>query len=89
MGFSRQEYWRGLPFPSPRISHDYTYIMGRRRGKQRMRWLDGIINSMNMTEQTPRDNEGQGCLVCCHPWGCKELDTNEKLNNNVQISTPS
>jgi len=54
-----------------------------------MRWLDGIINSMNMTEQTPRDNEGQGCLVCCHPWGCKELDTNEKLNNNVQISTPS
>ena len=26
-------------------------------------------------EQTPGDREGQGSLVCCSPWGCKELDT--------------
>ena len=26
-------------------------------------------------EQTPRDSKGQGSLVCCSPWGCKELDT--------------
>ena len=26
-------------------------------------------------EQTPGDSEGQGSLVCCHPWGHKELDT--------------
>ena len=25
-------------------------------------------------EQTPRDNERQGSLVCCSPWGCKESD---------------
>ena len=25
-------------------------------------------------EQTPTDSEGQGSLVCCSPWGCKELD---------------
>ena len=25
-------------------------------------------------EQTPRDGEGQGSLVCCSPWGCKESD---------------
>ena len=25
--------------------------------------------------QTPGDGEGQGGLACCHPWGCKELDT--------------
>ena len=25
--------------------------------------------------QTPGDSEGQGNLVCCSPWGCKELDT--------------
>ena len=25
-------------------------------------------------EQTPGDSEGQGSLVCCHPWGHKELD---------------
>ena len=33
-------------------------------------------------EQTPRDSEGQGSLVCCSPWGHKELDTTERLNNN-------
>ena len=33
-------------------------------------------------EQTPGDGEGQGDLACCSPWGCKELDTTERLNNN-------
>ena len=42
-----------------------------------MRWLDGITDSM---EQTPGDGEEQGGLVCCSPWGHKELDTTEQLN---------
>ena len=25
-------------------------------------------------EQTPGDSEGQGSLMCCHPWGLKESD---------------
>ena len=50
---------------------------GRRRGQQRMRWLDGITDSVDMVEQTPGDNEGQGSLVCCSRWGCKESDTPE------------
>ena len=25
-------------------------------------------------EQTPEDGEGQGSLLCCSPWGHKELD---------------
>ena len=33
-------------------------------------------------EQTLGDGEGQGSLACCSPWGCKELDTTELLNNN-------
>ena len=33
-------------------------------------------------EQAPGDGEGQGSLVCCSPWGCKQLDTTERLNNN-------
>ena len=33
-------------------------------------------------EQPPRDGEGQGRLVCCGPWGCKELDTTERLSNS-------
>ena len=64
MDFSRQEYWSGLPFPSPGLFHSFlwlskipflekTLMLGkiegrRRRGQQRMRWLDGIIDSMDM-----------------------------------------
>ena len=33
-------------------------------------------------EQTPGDGVGQGSLVCCSSWGCKELDTTERLNTN-------
>ena len=33
-------------------------------------------------EKTPGVGEGQGSLVCCSPWGCKELDTTERLNCN-------
>ena len=44
-------------------------------------WLSG-----HEFEQTPGDSEGQGSLVCCSPWGCKELDTTEWLNNNKCFS---
>ena len=33
-------------------------------------------------EQAPRVGDGQGVLVCCSPWGHKESDTTEQLNNN-------
>ena len=56
-------------------------IEGRkRRGWQRTRWLDGIIDSMDMSLN--KDGEGQGSLACCSPWGCKELDMTEQLKNN-------
>ena len=29
--------------------------------------------------------DGQGSLVCCSPWGCKESDTTEQLNSYVNI----
>ena len=40
----------------------------RRRGRKRMRWLDGIIDSMDWSEQAPIDGDGQGGLVRCSPW---------------------
>ena len=43
-------------------------IEGRRRGQQRMRWLDGITSSNGHEfEQTLGDGEGQGGLACCSP----------------------
>ena len=53
----------------------------RRRWWQRMRWLDGISNSMGMSLSKLWENsEGWGGLACCSPWGCKELDMTEQLN---------
>ena len=33
-------------------------------------------------EQTPGDSKGQGSSACCSPWGCKESNMTERLNNN-------
>ena len=33
-------------------------------------------------EQAPGDGEERGSRACCSPWGCKELDTTERLTNN-------
>ena len=50
----------------------------RRRGQQRMRWLDGITDSMDMSfEQALGAGDGQGRLAYCSPWGRKESDVTE------------
>ena len=52
----------------------------RRRGRQRMRELDGITDSMDVSESTPGVGDGQGGLAWCSPWGHKESETTERLN---------
>ena len=53
----------------------------RRRGRQRMRWLDAITNLIDMSLSELRGvGDGQGGLACCDSWGCKESDTTERLN---------
>ena len=51
---------------------------GMRRGQQRMRWWDGITDSMDMSLSKLWElGDGQGGLVCCSPWGHKVSDTTE------------
>ena len=62
-------------------------IEGRRRGRQRMRWLDGITDSMDMNldklREMVRDREVWRAAVhgisqgCYSPWTHKEVDTTE------------
>ena len=67
-------------------SLEKTLMLGKiedrmRRGRQRMRWLDGITDSMDMSLSPFLGvGDGQGSLGCCSPWGLKELDVTEWLN---------
>ena len=72
-------------------SLEKTLMLGKteskRRRRQRMRWLDGITDSKDMSffffflghefEQTLGDSEGQGSLACCSPRSFKEWDMTE------------
>ena len=53
---------------------------GRRRGQQRMRWLDGITDLIDLGLSKLRKLVMKRSLACCSPWGRKELDTIEQLN---------
>ena len=53
----------------------------RRRGRQRMRQLDGITDLMDTEfEQALEVGDGQRSQACCSPWGHKESDMTEQLN---------
>ena len=52
-----------------------------------MRWLDGITESMDMGLSKLQEMKDRK-LLCCSPWGCKELDMTERLNNDKNKSCP-
>ena len=56
----------------------------RRRGWQRMRWLDSITDSMDMTLSGEKRN-----LACCEPQSCKELGSTSVHFSSVAQSCPT
>ena len=67
-------------------SFEKTLMLGgiggrRRRGWQRMRWLDGITDSMDMRLSKLQELVmDKGGLECCDSWDHKESDMTEGLN---------
>ena len=63
----------------------------RRRGRQRMRWLHGITDLMDMSLRKLCCCcwvvAGQGSLACCSPWGHQESDMIERLNYGLMLSS--
>ena len=73
-----------------RVDHWKRLMLGgiggrRRKGRQRMRWLDGIIDSMDLSLSELQEL----VMTCCDSWGRKESDMTEQLNRtelHLQIS---
>ena len=71
-------------------SLEKTLLLGkiegkRRRGQQRIRWLDIITNSLDMNLSKLLKIVGQRSLACCSPWGHKELN---QLSNSKSKTSP-
>ena len=67
------------------VSLEKTLMLGgigvrRRRGWQRMRWLDGITDSTDVSLSELREMVMDREPACCNSWGCKVMDTTEQLN---------
>ena len=70
-------------------SLEKTLMLGKIEGRRRRGQQDEMVGwnhwiNRHESEQTPGDGEGQGSLACCSPWGCKESDMIEQLNNNPE-----
>ena len=83
IGRTNAEYFGHLMWRSDSL--EKTLMLGkiegrRRRGWQRMSWLDGFTNTMDLSLSRLWVLVIDRGLACCSPWGRKELDTTEQLN---------
>ena len=67
-------------------------MLGKTEGRRRRGRQDEMVGwhqqlNGHELEQTPGVDDGQGSLACYSPWGQKESDTTEGLNNNNKVKT--
>ena len=71
-------------------SLEKTLMLGKierkRRERQKMRWLDGITDLMDMSLSKLQVDDGHGHLTCCSPWGRKESDKTEQMNGLIYLA---
>ena len=65
--------------PSPHYTHTHTHTHTQTHTHHRL--------NKNEFELIPGDDEGQGSLACCSPWGHKESDITWRQNNNNPYTT--
>ena len=73
-------------------SSEKTLMLGKIEGGRRRGQEDEMVGwhhqlNGHKFEQVPGDGEGQGGLTCCSPWGRKDTDTSERLNNKTEMSS--
>ena len=66
-------------------SLEKTLMLGKIEGRRRRGRQDDMVgwhhqHNGHEFEQAPGVGDGQGGLVCCSPWDCKDTDTTEQLN---------
>ena len=65
-------------------------MLGKVEGRRRRGRQDEMVGWHHQLdgpefEQAPGDSGGQGSLACCSPWGHKESNITERLNNNTNV----
>ena len=87
MEFTRQEYWSGLPFPSPNSSVGKKICLQCRKPR-----FDSWVRKIHWRREwqptpvfLPAEFHGQRSLTGYSLWGCKELDTTERLTYTHQL----
>ena len=92
-GFSRQEHWSGLPFPSPKLIDTALFLsgfLGGSDGKESDCSAGDRVRSLGQEDLLekkwqpppgflPGESHGQRSLVGYSPWGWKESDMTEQL----------
>ena len=79
MGFSRQEYWSGVPLPSLMIISRSSHVAANGIISLFFLWLSSIPLQRRQWHPTPvllpGKSHGWRSLVGCSPWGHYESDT--------------